>query len=295
MLFRVKLVFAGVLFAALPGFTYRASGQALMIRAADTFQGDDAEKESLSADSRDAASIAEPYDHAAKLVRPIDLTERTGPFSSVRIGVKADTLGAGLELSTPLSRHFGLRAGGNIFSFNYRFNIDGVDYNSRFNLRSGSANLDWFPGRGRFRIGMGVLYFNNTLSAISGVPPGNYFELGSQGFVNSVDDPLHGTAGVDFSRHVAPMVSVAYNLIGKRESSRITMPLELGVAYTGPAKIYVTLDGTACVSDGCFTFAENQEAQQSLQDEIKKLNNNLSSYPVYPIFSIGVTYRLGRR
>jgi hypothetical protein len=90
------------------------------------------------------------------------------------------------------------------------------------------------------------------------------------------------------------MLTFGYNLIGRR-NGRLTMPVELGFAYTGPAKIDVTLNGTACTSEGCFTFAQNPEAQQSMQEEIAKLNRNLSSYPVYPIVSVGMTYRFGSR
>lgn len=221
-------------------------------------------------------------------------SDRPGPFSSVYLGFKASTLGAGFELATPITPHFGLRGQFNTFAFSYLFNIDGVDYDSRFNLNSGSISMDWYPTRHGFRISPGILYFKNNLNAVSGVPAGNYFELGSQGFINSVDDPLNGDAAVLFSRHIAPMVTFGYNLIGGKEG-RITMPIEVGFAYTGPAKIDVTLNGTACTNEGCFTFADNQEAQQSMQEEIAKLNRNLSNYPIYPVVSLGLSYRFGRR
>jgi hypothetical protein len=219
--------------------------------------------------------------------------EKSTSLSRWSVNWKASTLGAGADVSAGLGRHVALRGSVNALEFNYPFSIDGVTYDSQFYLRSGGLSLDWFPIRGGIRISPGVLYVKNNLSAISSVPPGKYFELGSQGFINSVDDPLNGTASVVFPRQIAPMLTIGFEslLPGKGEGRRLSFPMEIGVAYTGAAKIDVTLNGTACTYQGCFTFAENAEAQDSLRAEIVKLNNRLESYPVYPILSLGMAYR----
>jgi hypothetical protein len=214
------------------------------------------------------------------------------PFSRLAIGFKADTLGSGVEAATPLSRSFNLRGGVNLFSFGYFFNIDGVDYDSQMHLRSGQATLDWFPRHGGFHISPGVLYFKSSLAAISSVQPGRYFELGDQGFINSVDDPVSGNASVVFPRKFAPMLTIGFGNIIPRSGRHLSFPVEFGAAYTGAAHINVTLDGTACViAKGCFSFMANPDAQQGLKQEIYKLNEDLKRYPVYPIASMGVAYR----
>jgi hypothetical protein len=220
--------------------------------------------------------------------------DRNKPRSLSRwsVNVKASTLGAGVDLSAGLGRHFALRGSVYALEFSFPFSIDGVTYDSQFYLRSGGLSLDWFPIHRGIRISPGVLYVKNNLSAVSSVPPGKYFELGSQGFVNSVDDPLNGAASVVFPRSMAPMLTIGFQslLPGKGEGRRLSFPAEIGVAYTGAAKINVSLNGTACTYEGCFTFAENAEAQDSLKAEIRKLNNQLESYPVYPIVSVGIAY-----
>ncbi|MBS1822940.1 MAG: hypothetical protein JST61_13375 [Acidobacteria bacterium] len=289
LILRTKLVFSGILLAVQFAVAVCAEGQSPSSR-----------RPLLAASVSDSNAGLEErvpfsaYRHSSKsnAIAP-PRPARGGPFSSITVTAHANTLGAGIEVATSLSHSFSLRGQGNFFSFDYLFNIDGVDYDSRLNLRSGGVSLDWYPTHHSFRISPGVLYYKNNLSAISSVPAGDYFELGSQGFVNSVDDPLNGKATVIFPHHIAPMVTVGFNLLGKRESS-FSIPLEFGAAYTGAAKIDVTLNGTACTSEGCFTFAKNQEAQDSLQAEIKKLNNDLESYPIYPIVSIGFAYRFGR-
>ncbi len=295
---RVKLVFAGTLIVVMSGLAPQVYGQVSkpfreLITASSYAVGTLSSVSDSNAETNAAADLPKPSSLGKPAKSSIPRSERSGAFSSLTIGIKADTLGAGVDLATPLSRHFGLRGQVNLLAFNYLFSIDGVDYDSRFNLQSGSVSIDWYPTHHSFRISPGVLYFKNNLTAVSGVAPGNYFELGSQGFINSVDDPLNGTASVVFSGHLAPMVTFGYNFLGKR-AGRITMPIEFGIAYTGAAKIDVTLDGTACTTEGCFTFSQNEEAQQSLQGEIRKLNRNLESYPVYPVASIGLAYRFGR-
>jgi hypothetical protein len=206
------------------------------------------------------------------------------------VGVKADTLGLGIELAAPLSQNFNLRIGGDFFSFNYPFTLDGVHYDARMHLQSGHASLDWFPGHRAFHVSPGIMYFKDSLSAPSSVPPGQYFELGDQGFTNSVDNPVKGTATVIFPRSIAPMLTLGFGNLIPRSGKHFSVPFEIGIAYTGAAQINVTLNGTACTTEGCFTFADNADAQASLKQEIHKFNEDLKRIPIYPIISIGLAY-----
>jgi len=274
---RGKLVFAAMLTAMLAGVPRLARGQTSAFASASSL--------SSAPDSTESTS--------GYVTLPPN-PKRTNSYSRWSMTLKASTLGGGVDISRALGGHFALRGSVNLVDFAFPFSIDGVTYDSQFNFRSGGVSLDWFPRHGGLRISPGVLYLKNNLSAISGVPPGKYFELGEQGFINSVDDPLNGTAGVVFPRRVAPMITFGFrNLLFRKDegSGRLSFPVEFGAAYSGAAKIDVTLNGTACTLDGCFTFAQNAEAQDSLKAEIKKLNNRLDNFPIYPIVSMGATYR----
>ena len=274
---RGKLVFAAMLTAMLAGVPRLARGQTSAFASASSL--------SSAPDSTESTS--------GYVTLPPN-PKRTNSYSRWSMTLKASTLGGGVDISRALGGDFVLRGSVNLVDFAFPFSIDGVTYDSQFNFRSGGVSLDWFPRHGGLRISPGVLYLKNNLSAISGVPPGKYFELGEQGFINSVDDPLNGTAGVVFPRRVAPMITFGFrNLLFRKDegSGRLSFPVEFGAAYSGAAKIDVTLNGTACTLDGCFTFAQNAEAQDSLKAEIKKLNNRLDNFPIYPIVSMGATYR----
>ncbi|WP_353068671.1 hypothetical protein RBB75_16100 [Tunturibacter empetritectus] len=212
------------------------------------------------------------------------------PFRTAAFGIKANTLGASAELATPLFRHFNLRSGVNFLAFAYPFGIDGVNYNANLHFRSSQSTLDWFPLGHSFHISPGILYSKNTVSSTATVPAGQNFSLGDQDFVNSVVDPVHGNMSLAYPRNLSPLLLVGFGNILPRTSRRLSVPLEFGAAYTGAATININLTGTACTNDGCTSFASNSEAQASLTQEIKKINEDLKRVPVYPILSLGVAY-----
>ena len=86
-------------------------------------------------------------------------------------------------------------------------------------------------------------------------------------------------------------VMMGFSNMLPRSGKHFSMPYEFGVAYTGAPRINVRLSGTACTAEGCFDAATNKEMQQSLDQENAKLNKSLSSFPVYPIVSLGLAYR----
>ena len=122
------------------------------------------------------------------------------------------------------------------------------------------------------------------------MPAGQNFSLGDQVFVNSVTDPVHGNMSLAYPRNFSPMLLLGFGNILPRSSRRLSIPVELGVAYTSAPTINVNLTGIACTNQGCTSFATNAEAQASLTQEIQKINEDLKKVPVYPILSLGVAY-----
>jgi hypothetical protein len=212
------------------------------------------------------------------------------PFRSVAIGFKAGSLGTGIELATPASYRFNLRSSINIFAFDYPFTIDGINYNARLHLKSSATTLDWFPLGRSFHVSPGILYVKNTLSAPASVGPGQTFVLGTQTFVNSIDDPMSGSASVIYPHSYAPMLLLGFGNLIPRSGRHLSFPIEFGAAYTGAPQISVALTGTACVTDGCVSFGASAPAQTFVKQEVHVLNEDLKRYPVFPIVSIGMSY-----
>jgi hypothetical protein len=210
------------------------------------------------------------------------------PFRNIIVGFKGNTLGAGVEIATPVSRTLYLRSSYNVLAFDYPFNIHGVDYDARLHFKSIGTTLDWYPSKHNFRISPGILYVKNSLDAPASVGPGQVFKLSTETFLNSVDDPVSGYASVIYPHSIAPMVLFGFKNTVPHTSEHLTIPVEFGFAYTGAPKINVVLDGTACTTEGCFSFDSNTDAQKFLKQEVQNLNNDLRYFPLYPIFSIGV-------
>ena len=217
--------------------------------------------------------------------------ETIQPFSAVALGLRANSLGEGLELATPLSQRMNLRFAGSVLNISYPFNINGVDYHSEFHTHSGMAMLDWFPRRGGFRVSAGVLYFKIAGAASASVVAGQTFTIEDGTYLNSVDDPVHGTATISYGRSIAPAVTVGFGNIIPRSGRRWSFPIEVGAAYTGPGHLDMTLAGTACTYSGCFNAGTNPLTQNDLKKQVNDTNATFERYPLYPIVSLGAAYR----
>ena len=247
----------------------------------------------LTPEAAPSTTAAPPAEEA--YVRPVPtqraptIAPELRPFRSWAIGFRASTLGLGVEFATPLAGRINLRSSFNFFAFNDPYSMDGVNYDARLHLQSSQTTLDWFVGR--FHISPGFLYVKNSMSAPVFVGPGQTFVLGTQTFLNSVDDPVTGSSSVIFPRTFAPLLLFGYGNLLPRSGEHLSLPIEVGVAYTGAAQINVALNGTACVTDGCVNFSQNADAQKFLKQEINILNEDLKHYPVFPIVSVGLAYR----
>jgi hypothetical protein len=241
----------------------------------------------LAASASDSPSSG--YVRSVPVPRAVTDPDDIKPFRSIAIGFKADTLGLGIEIATPVSRNFNLRSSYNFFAFNDSFNIDGVNYNARLHFKSSETVLDWFP-LGVIHVGTGVLWMKNAMTAPVSVGPGQTFMLGSQTFLNSVDDPVSGNSTVVYPHSFAPLVLVGLGNIIPRSGRHLSFPFEIGIAYSGAPKLNLNLSGTICTTDGCVNLVQNPQAVDSLKQEINNLNKNLSAYPVFPILSMGAAY-----
>jgi hypothetical protein len=241
------------------------------------------------------ASVSEA-NHATRAVYSVKAPSNSDklqvhPFSRIAFSFKTDTLGPGVELATPLSRRINLRATARVFNFHYPFAIDGIDYGAEFHFHSGQVAADWFPFHGDFHISPGVLYFQNGMTATVSVPAGKPFSLGDTSYINSVDDPFHGSGTINYGRQMAPTLTIGMGNLISRTGRHFSVPFEVGVAYIGAAQMDVKIAGTACTYQGCFNAATDSGTQSSLKQEVQDINTELAKFKIYPILSLGFGYR----
>ncbi|GAH78016.1 unnamed protein product, partial [marine sediment metagenome] len=89
----------------------------------------------------------------------------TAYAQSNSLGVKASTLGLGLEVERSFSDSISGRIGVNYFTYGYSGTEEDVEYDFDLNLASLSILLDWHPFKGSFRVSGGAIYNGNNLDA----------------------------------------------------------------------------------------------------------------------------------
>lgn len=196
------------------------------------------------------------------------------------LGLRAGTLGLGAELSFAVSQRLALRLGADTYSpKTVTVTQQDVDYDAKAKLRSASLLVDWFPFANNFRISLGAMINQNKVTA-TGKPNSNgQFTINGQPInasdVGSLD------AEVSFKK-TAPYLGIGY---GRPINGGLSFISDLGVMFQGSPKSTLTATCSPTASAPNCTTLQNAVAaeQATLQDD-------LSKFKYYPVFSIGLAY-----
>jgi hypothetical protein len=209
------------------------------------------------------------------------------------LGVKASTLGIGIEAATAVTARSNVRGGFNFFNYDRTFDDDGIDYAGTLNLRSVQVTYDQYI-IGGFHISPGFLLHNgNKGAATASVGAGKTFTLGSVTYFSNSTDPVKGAATVDF-RNVAPMVLFGFGNLLPRSDRRFGVNFDAGVAFQGSPNLKLNLTGTACVTGpatNCANAATDPTVQSNIRNQEIKLNDDAKAFKYYPVVSLGVSWK----
>ncbi len=200
----------------------------------------------------------------------------TGHAGDISVGVKAGSLGAGLEVESSYMGMAGFRLGVNYFTYDMTSTFDDVEYTVDLTLKSLSAILDWHPFKGDFRISGGVLFNGNNVK-IDAKPTASY-EIGDRTYTISEIGTLKGD--IDFN-DMAPYLGIGWDTSFGRDNL-FGLAFELGAVYQGSPEVNLSADGPIS-SDPTF--------QSNLAKEEEKQQEDLDSFKYYPVISLGVNYR----
>jgi hypothetical protein len=214
------------------------------------------------------------------------------PFRRIAIGVKASTLGPGIELAMPVSSKSNVRAGFNVFDFGHTFNSGGIGYNGTLRMRSVETHYDWFPWGHSFHLSPGLMVYNgNKVTANANVPVGQSFTLNNTDYTSAAGDPVNGNGKLTFNK-VAPTFLVGWGNLLPRSGRHISVPFEFGFAYVGTPQTTLNFGGSVCSSGApCGTIASQPAVQTNILGQQQKINNDVSPFRFYPIVSIGFGYK----
>jgi hypothetical protein len=211
------------------------------------------------------------------------------PFSRVGMAVTGGTGGIGIEVATPLSDHFNLRARGSYFSYYLDFSTEGYNVTGRVLARSVNTSLDIFPFHNGFRISPGVTLDNgNAVHGNIVIPAGQSFDLGDGTYTSAAGDPVRGAVALTLGHKVAPSLTVGWGNLIQRRPGRFSFPVEIGVEYIGAPLVDFNLQGSVCdQNNDCGTIAGDPTTVANVQAQKTKINNDIYPLRFFPIFSVG--------
>lgn len=193
------------------------------------------------------------------------------------LGVRASTLGAGVEGTIGLSERVNLRLGVNSYTYSYDDTIDDVRYDVDLELKSGALILDWHPFAGAFRLSAGMLSNKNRVD-LEAMPTADV-EIGGVSFTPAEVGRLDGE--VDFKKS-APYVGLGWgNAVAKGKG--LGFNFELGAVLQGSP------DVTLASSGG--TLSDDATLQARLAEEEQEIEDDLKNFKVYPVVSFGISYQ----
>ncbi len=191
---------------------------------------------------------------------------------AIGVGVKASTLGTGVELGLPISDRFVARAAMNKYSQDDSQTIDGIDYTADLELKSTAAFLDWHPFKGTFHVTLG--YVNGASQLVGSATPTGQFTVGNTTLDGSTYPvTLHTT--IDLGS--GPYVGLGW---GNLPASGFGFTFEVGAVQQGAPEVTLTKSGDSM----------NLISQQDIDQEEQNMQNDLNEYELYPVVALGISY-----
>ena len=195
----------------------------------------------------------------------------------IGVGARAGTLGVGGEIAVGATSSLTIRGGFGVLPVEFSRTYSDVDYTSEPTSPIANAGIDFFPGGGNLRIGVGMLFLSEP-TTLGGEYTGTV-NIGGQTYTGSEIGTLTGELDHGSS---APYAIVGF---GRHTGRGVGVFLDLGAAFMKDPTLTLTATGPIA-SDPTFQAnleREEAEAQEAAQDYLK----------ILPIVSVGV--RIGIR
>jgi hypothetical protein len=187
------------------------------------------------------------------------------------ISFKLSTLGFGLDGVTSLSNNVNIKAGGNLFFYN--FNGGGgakedFKYDADARLLSFSSMVDWFPFENQVRFS-GGLFYNLNRSDIDLFPARSHTISGR----TYTPEELGKMSGSVYFPAVAPYVGVGYG--NPFAFDNIGFSADLGLMYQSSPEVDLIATGLLTPSS----------------EQAPVIKENLEWFRFYPILTVALTYK----
>ena len=201
---------------------------------------------------------------------PLAAHAADGPF----VGVRASTLGAGLEIGDNISPYWDVRLIGNGFDYSANRTVDDIRYDGKLKMGSLGVQADWHPiANGPLYLTAGLYANDNKVNANAN--PTTTTTIGILPFTPAEIGTISGRAKFNST---APYLGIG----GRWGVGPIDISLEAGAYFQGKATVTLTNNGI---------FASDPTFQAQLATERQNLQHNLNDFSTFPVVALGVGYR----
>jgi hypothetical protein len=185
------------------------------------------------------------------------------------LGVKAGTLGLGVEGTWRPLPWFDLRGGINSYEYDHDGTEAGINYDATLDLETWYATANFRMPLSPFRVTAGLFDNGNELQLVS--RESGPIEVGGTTFTSEEVGTLRGVTSFE---DVAPYAGIGFDfgLFGK-----VGLNLDLGVLFQGDPDIALTSTGT---------LADEPVFQDALENERVELEDDVDKYKFYPVASL---------
>lgn len=196
------------------------------------------------------------------------------------VGIKAGTLGFGLEGAWRPLPWLDVRAGANQFSYDDTGSQAGVNYDATLDLNTFYASANFRFPLSPFRMTVGAYSNGNEVQMIS--QDASAYMIG--------DDPIPylptevGTLRSSTTfESVAPYLGAGFDF---EIADRFGIALDFGVLWQGEPIVTLTSDGTLASDPGL----AGDQFRAALETERQQLEKEVEDFKAYPVVSLGFNF-----
>ncbi|NNF16361.1 MAG: hypothetical protein HKN70_06415 [Gammaproteobacteria bacterium] len=189
------------------------------------------------------------------------------------VGVKAGTLGLGVEAAWRPVPYLDIRGGGNFFSLDEDSSEAGIDYDGELDLQTFYATANLRVPLSPFRVTAGIFSNGNEIKLTS--RDTGMITVGNTTYPAAAVGQLQVKGDFD---NIAPYFGIGFDF---RIFNTLGLIIDAGVLRQGSINIGVTANG-ALANDPAF--------QAELEAERMELQNEVDDYDIYPVVSIGLSF-----
>lgn len=213
------------------------------------------------------------------------------------IGLRASTLGLGVEGIVSLNKYFNLRGQYNFLDYDRTQKEDDIEFDAKLDFKTAGLLIDWHPFAGSFRFSGGYFQNKNNIGLRATCPGG--CDVGDDLTVTTnPGDSGQLTGGVHFKKN-SPYAGLGWG--NAMKGIPLHFGFDIGVLFQGAPQVDLAANGTATVRDNTqptgpgnprqVDLGTDPQVQQAVAEERANIQDDVKDFKMWPVISLTIGYR----